>query len=240
VTEPRSSTPPHPGDGHAAALDVEDAAVPRDQVGTPVAGDAESGDVDGLQGGHGSDRDADEEPGDADLDLDHEADDDLADDDAELTLDDSEDAPEEDVRPLEDDGGELDRRAGLPVRAPGQAPTIDARAALEHARRVVDLAADKKASDIVLLDVTQLTSVTDYFVICSGNSERQLGAIADGILDGMRQAGVRPIGREGVAGAHWLLIDFGSVIVHVFAPPERDFYQLERRWSDAPTLIHIQ
>ena len=112
--------------------------------------------------------------------------------------------------------------------------------ALALARRIVDLAEDKKASDIVLLEIGRLTSMADYFVICSGQSERQLGAIADGIAEGLREDGVRPIGREGSSTAHWLLIDFGSVVVHVMAQPERDFYQLERLWAEAPLLLRLQ
>jgi ribosome-associated protein len=117
---------------------------------------------------------------------------------------------------------------------------MDAAGALQLARRAVDLAADKKAVDIVLLGIAALTTVADYLVICSGSSERQLAAIADGISEGLVADGVAPIGREGAAGAHWVLLDFGAVIVHVFAPPERDFYQLERLWADAPTLLRIQ
>jgi ribosome-associated protein len=116
---------------------------------------------------------------------------------------------------------------------------VDDQVALAQARRVVELAADKKASDIILLEVRSLTSLADYFVICSGGSERQLGAIADGIVEGLKADGVLPLGREGGAGAHWVLIDFGAVVVHVFAPPERDFYQLEKLWADAPTLLHV-
>ena len=113
-------------------------------------------------------------------------------------------------------------------------------AALALARRIVDLASDKKASDIVLLEIAGLTTVADYFVICSGSSERQLNAIATGIADGLRDEGVKPVGREGSANAHWMLVDYGSVIVHVMAPPERDFYQLEKLWADAPLLLRLQ
>lgn len=135
------------------------------------------------------------------------------------------------------------RRPGLPARDvpahPGGLP-VDERAALAMARRVVDLASDKKAADIVLIGVGALTTLADYLVICSGASERQLGAIADGILEALKVDGVLPIGREGGPGAHWVLIDLGAVIVHVFAPPERDFYQLEKLWADAPTLLRVQ
>jgi ribosome-associated protein len=112
--------------------------------------------------------------------------------------------------------------------------------ALALARRIVDLASDKKAADIVLLEIRELTTLADYFVICSGASERQLGAIADGVVEGLRDEGTKPIGREGSSNAHWLLIDYGSVIVHVMAQPERDFYQLERLWADAPLLLRLQ
>jgi ribosome-associated protein len=111
---------------------------------------------------------------------------------------------------------------------------------LEVARKIVDAAEDKKAADIVLLDVSELTSMADYFVICSGGSERQLGAIGDGITEKLRDEGVRPIGREGGSNSHWTLLDFGAVIVHIFAPPERDYYQLERHWSKARTVLRVQ
>jgi len=129
------------------------------------------------------------------------------------------------------------RKAAAAAHAPGANPEEEA---LALARRIVDLASDKKASDIVLLAIGGLTTLADYFVICSGSSERQLGAIVDGIAEGLREEGIRPIGREGSNNAHWLLIDFGSVIVHVMAPPERDFYQLERLWADAPLLLRLQ
>jgi ribosome-associated protein len=138
-------------------------------------------------------------------------------------------------------------RPGLPRRrsVPRKAAAPETREpaeeeALATARRAVELASDKKASDIVLLEVRGLTTLADYFVICSGQSERQLGAIADGVVEGLREVGTRPIGREGAANAHWLLLDFGSVIVHVMAPPEREFYQLERLWADAPLLLRVQ
>src|SRR5439155_1380015 len=79
------------------------------------------------------------------------------------------------------------------------------------ARRIVELAEDKKAADIVLLDLAGLTTLADYFVICSGGSERQIEAIADGIVETLRAEKVRPIGREGVAASHWVLLDYGSV-----------------------------
>jgi ribosome-associated protein len=120
------------------------------------------------------------------------------------------------------------------------APPADERSSIELARRIVELAEDKKAADIVLLDLSALTTMADCFVICSGGSERQLDAIAQGIVDGLRVEKVRPFGREGTAASHWVLIDFGNVIVHVFTPPERDYYDLERHWSEAKTVLRVQ
>lgn len=133
----------------------------------------------------------------------------------------------------------LPRRTARPASA-SKAAAVPERSSLEIARRIVELAEDKKAADIVLLDLTALTTIADYFVIASGGSDRQLDAIADGIVSGLRDEKVRPFGREGTAASHWVLVDFGSVIVHVFTPPERDFYQLERHWSEARTVLRVQ
>jgi ribosome-associated protein len=130
------------------------------------------------------------------------------------------------------------RPDGLPHRD-AAAPASD-REPIDLARRIVELAEDKKAADIVLLDLAGLTTLADAFVICSGGSERQIDAIADGIVEGLREEGVRPIGREGTPASHWVLVDFGSVIVHVFTPPERDYYGLEKYWSAAKVVVRVQ
>jgi ribosome-associated protein len=134
------------------------------------------------------------------------------------------------------------RRGSATVGLPARSEPVPAgdRPSLEIARRAAELAEDKKAGDIVVLDLSPLTTLADYFVICSGGSERQLDAVADGIIEGLRAEGVRPIGREGAAASHWILVDFGSVIVHIFAPPEREYYQLERHWAEARTVLRIQ
>jgi ribosome-associated protein len=131
---------------------------------------------------------------------------------------------------------------GLPKRRArgGATPPVGERPALEIARRVVELAEDKKAADIVLLDLTGLTTLADYFVIASGGSERQIDAIADGILGGLRDEKIRAIGREGTPDSHWILLDFGAVVVHIFTPPERDYYQLEKHWGEAKTILRVQ
>ena len=110
---------------------------------------------------------------------------------------------------------------------------------LAMAHRIVELASDKKASDIVLLDVREQTTMTDYFVICSGQSDRQLAAIADGIEEGLKDIDEDALSREGDASSHWLLVDYGGVIAHIMSKPERDFYQLEKLWSEASLLLHI-
>jgi ribosome-associated protein len=131
------------------------------------------------------------------------------------------------------------RTDGLPRREEPAQPADDV-SPLDVARAAVEAAEDKKAADIVLLDVTGLTSIADYFVICSGGSERQLAAIAEAVSERVADLGVKPHAREGSALSHWLLVDLGSVIVHVFAPPERDFYQLERLWAEARTVVRVQ
>ena len=125
-------------------------------------------------------------------------------------------------------------KKGADVAVPEEMPALDL------ARKIVELIEDKKAADIVLLDLAGLTTLADAFVICSGGSERQLDAIADGIIEGMRAEKIRPIGREGTASSHWVLVDFGFVIVHVFTPPERDYYSLERHWAEAKTILRVQ
>lgn len=128
---------------------------------------------------------------------------------------------------------------GLPKR-PRPARKTAASARLDMARRIVALAEDKKAADILLLDLDGLTTLADAFVICSGGSERQLESIAEGIVRGMREEGIRPIGREGLPASHWILVDFGDVIVHIFTPPERDYYGLEKHWSEAKAILRVQ
>ena len=133
----------------------------------------------------------------------------------------------------------LPRPDGLPHRD-GPATAVSERPPVEIARRAVELAEDKKAADIVLLELSALTTLADCFVICSGGSERQLDAIADAIVEGLRAEGIRPIGREGTPASHWVLLDFGAVVVHIFTPPERDYYQLERHWGEAKTILRVQ
>lgn len=109
----------------------------------------------------------------------------------------------------------------------------------ELAHRIVEVASDKKGSDIVMLRTAELTTMADFFVICSGRSDRQVQALAGGIVDELRGEGVRPLGIEGQDGGRWVLIDYGAVIVHVFAPDEREYYGLERLWAQATPVVRV-
>lgn len=100
----------------------------------------------------------------------------------------------------------------------------------------VKAADSKRAEDIIALDVREISLLADYFVICSGNSERQLNAIIDEVVDKEEEAQVDIKRIEGKDGGKWVLIDLGDVIVHVFHHSERDFYNLEKLWSDAPAV----
>lgn len=91
----------------------------------------------------------------------------------------------------------------------------------------------------MLLRTAEVTTMADYFVICSGRSDRQVQALAGAIVDQLREEGVRPLGVEGRASSRWVLLDYGSVIVHVFAAEERDYYGLERLWSNAAQVVRI-
>ncbi len=104
-------------------------------------------------------------------------------------------------------------------------------------KRIASIASDKKAIDILVLDLRKLTSFTDYFVICSGSSDRQVSAIARAIRDGLKHDhGIVPLGNEGLESGHWALIDYGDVVTHVFYQEDRDHYQLEKLWFDAPRV----
>jgi ribosome-associated protein len=108
------------------------------------------------------------------------------------------------------------------------------------AHRIVDLAADKQASDIVMLDIHALTTIADYFVICSASSERQSGAITDAVMDTLDKDGVSALHSEGVGQSGWVLLDYGDVIVHIFTPQQRTYYNLEKLWELAVPVLRIQ
>jgi len=107
----------------------------------------------------------------------------------------------------------------------------------QHALVAAHAADDRKGSDIIIQEVSELLKVTDYFVIVTANNRPQVEAIVDHVVDEMRlQCGLKPVGIEGADEGDWVLIDFGDVVVHVFRPEIRDFYRLETLWGDAPVV----
>ena len=106
---------------------------------------------------------------------------------------------------------------------------------VQLAQAVIELAADRKAIDVVELDVREVVGYTDYFVICSGNTDRQVKAIHDGVHAGLKERfGLLPTRVEGVSEARWILMDYLDVVVHVFTPEARAFYRLEQLWGEVP------
>lgn len=99
-----------------------------------------------------------------------------------------------------------------------------------------EAAREKKASRILILELKGLSSVTDYFLICSGQSDRQVQAIAEGVEEKMAQRGERPLGVEGMGEGRWVLLDYDDVVVHIFQEPVREYYDLEGLWIEAPRL----
>jgi ribosome-associated protein len=97
-------------------------------------------------------------------------------------------------------------------------------------------ALEKKALDPVLLELKGRTSFTDYFLLCTGKSDRQVQAIAQGVEEALKKKGIRPLGQEGMTDGKWILMDYEDVVVHIFLEPVRKFYDLEGLWIDAPRM----
>lgn len=104
-------------------------------------------------------------------------------------------------------------------------------------RRAAELLLDRKALDVTLLDLRKLSAATDFFLIATGRSDTHVSAIADQMVDELKNEGVRPVGVEGMRGGRWVLVDYVDFVVHVFHPAAREFYQLERLWGDAPVRV---
>ena len=126
---------------------------------------------------------------------------------------------------------------------PKEAPTADGPLSSISPRAMADLvveaASDKKGEDILVLNVSEVTTIADLFVIVSGRGERQVQSIADAIVENAKAAGRQPYGVEGYSAGRWVLIDLGDVVVHAFVPEERELYRLERLWGDAPVVLRI-
>ena len=109
-----------------------------------------------------------------------------------------------------------------------------------NSKEIMELAVksmdSKKAIDIKVLDVSKITTMADYFVICQGGSSTQIKAIADEVEEKLSEKGVKPFGREGMNTAYWVLMDYSDVIVHIFSSESRSFYSIENLWSDAENV----
>ncbi|HKP88041.1 MAG TPA: ribosome silencing factor [Blastocatellia bacterium] len=124
----------------------------------------------------------------------------------------------------------MGRRVKEEAQPQGATPALETEEAVMIAARA---AGEKKATDIVALDLRPIASFTEYFLICAGANQRQVKAISDGIEEQLRKAGKRPLHIEGYSSAEWILLDYGDFIAHVFSVASRRFYDLERLWRDA-------
>ena len=107
---------------------------------------------------------------------------------------------------------------------------------LQKAERGFHAAKNKKASDVVTLDIRGVSSAADFFMICSGESTRQVQAIADEVIAKLKEVGVRPAGIEGYDAAKWILLDYYDIVVHIFHLDTRKYYEIERLWEDVPIV----
>jgi ribosome-associated protein len=110
---------------------------------------------------------------------------------------------------------------------------------IDLAHKIVDILSDKQATDIVLLDTQGVCSFTDYFVICTGESTRQVKAITDAVTESIKKEGIQILHEEGTPESGWILLDYGDVVVHVFGSFERDYYQLDKFWEKASTKVRV-
>ena len=112
---------------------------------------------------------------------------------------------------------------------------------LELANALVDSIIDKKGNNILLLDIREQAVFSDFFILCNGENPRQIKALIDAVVENAKKkAGVRPSGLEGDPDTGWVLVDFGGVIIHLFSPEKRDYYNLEELWSDAHVVLRMQ
>jgi ribosome-associated protein len=121
-----------------------------------------------------------------------------------------------------------------PLAAPPPPPPVENAAARALARKIAQLVLDKKAGDVVILDVRGIASYADYVVIASGESDRQVTAMAEHLQIKLKEEGLRVIGAEGADTGQWVLLDFGDVVAHLFFTEARSHYDLEGLWADAP------
>jgi ribosome-associated protein len=111
---------------------------------------------------------------------------------------------------------------------------------IEEARLAVEAAGDKQASDIVLLDTREICGFADYFVICSAESSKQIQAVSEEIEAKLKKTGAKLLHSEGSMSSGWVLLDYGSLVIHIFSPEQRVFYRLETLWNSANMVLRIQ
>ena len=111
---------------------------------------------------------------------------------------------------------------------------------IDLARLIVDTLTDKKGQDILMLEIGEISVLADYFVICSGASDRQIRALLSSVREDTKKLQVPPLSVEGEPASGWVLMDYGTVIVHLFAPEMRIFYDLEELWREARVVVRIQ
>ena len=112
--------------------------------------------------------------------------------------------------------------------------------ALELAHKIIEALEDRKGEDILLLDIKDVASFTDYFILCNGTSDRMLDALAKGVLEATKKDYKKKSRVEGQSQEGWLLLDYGDVVVHLFSPDMREYYDLEELWSDGKVLLRVQ
>ena len=125
------------------------------------------------------------------------------------------------------------------TKSPGRFREVDPLESAEIAQRVVEVASDKLAEDIIMLDLRPLATFADHFVIMSAASSRQIKALEEDLTEALEEAQAPRFHREGSADSGWVLLDFSDVVVHIFAPEKREFYGLERLWSKAPQVVRV-
>ena len=106
----------------------------------------------------------------------------------------------------------------------------------KQAIRAAEIALGKKARDTIILELRDLSTIADYFIICSGDNPAQIRAIAEAILENFSKIKVFPAGKEGMNSARWVLIDYGDIVIHIFDEETRAYYELEKLWIDAPRI----
>ncbi len=127
----------------------------------------------------------------------------------------------------------------MSARTRRQTKTTHAVDSKEKAMLALAALIDKRALEPVLLDMREITVITDYFLICAGTSNIHIRALGEAVVDKLKEIGLPPYGIEGKEEARWVLLDYGDLIVHIFAQEEREFYSLERLWSDAPRVAEV-